>query len=283
MDLEPYHSISLNALLARLGHRDQHEWQLLASNFYGGWGAENFEFTLLEAEAPFESDLELARQAVAGHEAYLEPERREQNRETVALHDWQYDGNKLRANFVASDYFRHRAYGEMVRVDGKIPLGVSALALNMLAVTADGFVLLQKTSAGSYSGTLTEWVSMGDVARDQIDVIGGAQRSVREQLGLGVTRDALVFTGLGVNRQDGHCALMGLCYLKQTWIELWLGDERWEQEGFGAVKFEVELVLNELTAGSWDYASQLGLLEALIYKYGVDSVFEAAGAQKVVT
>ena len=274
MILEPYRSRSLNVLLAGLAQRDTHEWEILASNFYGGWGEESFEFILEERVVGKEAELEAAKARLRARQAYAIE--RYHDKETVALKSWEYEGDNLRASFVPSDDLTYLAYREMEGAKGSIPLGCSALEVNFFVVTHDNFVLLaQGTDKRSFACSAR--AGMGEVRDGKIDAVGAACRGAREELGLRLARNSVVFNGWGVHRQEGQCALWGLVYIEQDWSELWLGDDRWQR--VSAIPFEVEACLRAMAEGQWEYGALLGLLEALIYKHGLDTVFETARAQ----
>lgn len=283
MELGEYRSRSLNSLLLSLGQEDPREWEMLASNFYGGWGEENLAFKLEAEKGEVDERLVGAKKLVVAHESYKEVAKF--NGETLALKDWAYDGEKLRANFVASDYFTYLAFREMEEREGEIPLGVAALGVGCFVITHDNMVVVAQRAngidrGGKRSFSFGETLNMGEVRGDSIDVVGGAVRGAQEELGLNVERGVFVFTGWGVSRKFGNSTLWGLAYIKEDWSELWLGDDKWESESSKAVPFRVEEVLEELGQGDWDYSAQLGLVEALIYQYGVDAVFEAAAVRQ---
>jgi hypothetical protein len=274
MNLAPYRTSTLNTLLAGLGVEDEQTWDLLASSFHEGWGEENFNFTMVAAAAEDEG-LAAARARIFGRHAYAPDEFL--NPETLALKSWQYDGRRLQAECVESDLAAHLAQAEMATHINGIPVGASALAVGIHAVTHDNFLVLGQNE-GLWGSTCGGLLGMGEVHGEDIDLVGGAVRSVREQLGLGVKRGSFVFTGLGMDRRTGEARLWGLAYLQQEWSELWLNDERFER--MRAVPFRVEEALGALQEGAWDYGGQLGLLEVLIYKYGLDAVFEAVGVRQ---
>ena len=280
MELGPYRSRSLNTLLAGIGLRDTQEWQMLASNFYSGWGEESFEFSLEDERVDADTALEAARQRVRSHHAYAEEQLH--NSETVALKGWEYDGDKLQAKMVGSDHVTHLAYGELEGGRDSIPLGCSALSVGVHVVTHDNMVVIARQGAkkeGALGFSFEQQAGMGEVKGGRVDVVGCAVRGAREQMGLAVARGSFVFTGWGLSRAHGGCAVWGLAYLGLDWSEMWLEDERWEHQEAWAVPFRVENVLEAMQRGVGGYGAQLGLLEALIYQYGVDTVFEAVGAK----
>jgi hypothetical protein len=274
----------LRELMRILGQGTGEQWQTLASNYYGGWGEENLEFKLGQRREPIGPEVQEVKARIIERQvaAAATGERQYHNGETLALQSWRYDGEKLAGEFVSSDYFTYLAYGEMEDKAGKIPLGCAALGVNFFVVTHDNMVIITERSqgVGFYQPggrffSFGETAGMGEVRGEQIDVVGCAVRGAMEELGLRMERGSFVFTSMGLNLVGGACSLLGVAYSGADWSELWLGDDRWERTDARAIPFRVPEVLAAMQEGEWRYGVQLGMLEALVYQYGKDAVWEA--------